>query len=57
MNGFRREAILSNGSEVWIGPSFGIIIRPDEDAAVEIAQLEERLRRKTLRVPGPYSGT
>jgi hypothetical protein len=53
---WKRETILDDGSEVWVGPTFGIIVPPGWDAAAEIRRLQSRLRAKR-REPGPYSGT
>lgn len=56
MDGWRKEATLIDGSEVWIGPTFGIVVAPRGVAADEIRAMEVRFRPKK-RVPGPYSGT
>lgn len=53
---WRREAVLVDGSEVWIGPSFGIIVPPKGNVAEEIRRMESRMRPQK-RAPGPYSGT
>lgn len=57
MIGWILEAVLPDGSQVWIGPAFGLVIAAGEIPSVEATKLLARFHRATTRVPGPYSGT
>lgn len=48
--GWRCEAAMADGSSVWIGPSFGLMIPKGADPAAEIHRMEKRLRKRPTEV-------